>query len=121
MDFFQQLMAVLFPLDVSFLHSLSTCSSQLGSFASVCVAVPAMGMQNTFTFQFSRYSVRPVQFFLCSNSDLWISTCFFLLLLLTAIFQVATDVPAPLELTAMGVRHRSCGCLTSSLGEEQTG
>lgn len=37
-------------------------------------------------------------------------------LLLTAIFQAATDVPPPLELTAIGVRHRSCGCLTSSLG-----
>lgn len=56
------------------------------------------------TFQFSRYSFRAVQFFLCSNSDLWIKTCFFLLPLLTAIFQVATEVPPPQELTTMGTQ-----------------
>lgn len=89
---------------VSFLHSVSTCSSQLGSSASVCVAVPATGMQNISTFQFSRYSFRAVQFFLCSNSDLWIKTCFFLLPLLTAIFQVAPEVPPPQELTTMGAQ-----------------
>lgn len=99
-------MAVLCPLYVSFLHSPSTCSSQQSSFVSVSVASPAVGVQNTFTFQFSRYSFRAVQFFLCSSSDLWIKTCFFLLPLLTAIFQVATEVPLPLELTTIGAQAR---------------
>lgn len=56
------------------------------------------------TFQFSMYSFRAVRFFLCSNSDLWIKTCFFLLPLLTAIFQVTTEVPPPQELRTMGAQ-----------------
>lgn len=70
-------MAVLYSLYVSFLHIWAHAVHSLAALP-VCVAVPAVGMQNTCTCQFSRCRFRPIQFFLSINSDLWIKTCFFL-------------------------------------------
>lgn len=107
-------MAVLCLLCVSFLSSLSPCS---WAALPLCVLYPCHGDAkylhiSVLQVQVQTYSVFSYVVILTSGS----AHVFFLLLLLTAIFQAATDVPPPLELTAIGVRHRSCGCLTSSLG-----
>lgn len=74
-------MAVLCLLCVSFLSSLSPCSSQLGSFASVCVVSLPWGCKIPSHFCSPGTGSDLFSFFLCSNSDLWISTCFFSLAL----------------------------------------
>lgn len=79
--FFWQFMAVLCLLCVSFLSSLSPCSSQLGSFASVCVVSLPWGCKIPLHFCSPGTGSDLFSFFLCSNSDLWISTCFFSLAL----------------------------------------
>lgn len=98
---FQQFMAVLCPSYVSCLHSLSTCSSQLAALPLYVLLSLPWGCKIPSHFSSPGTGSDLFHFSYVVILTCGSRSCFFLLPLLPAIFQLGTDVPPPLELTTM--------------------